>query len=221
MKKITGIIALAALFAATLPADEFVINGDPSDGYVNASGTVNSGQPIFAGGSIGEDSQRSGFPVFVLPTLPENHFIVSVNLTLGLYQNSADSGGMNADIYAMRTSADSTRFSTDYFRGAYGTQGDNGTAIMDDFTTPDTATGDISLDATAQTALATWLQTEYDAGAEGGYYVILRVSHDKDTLGTHNWFRFNDGENNQSQSIPILTITTSAPPAEGADVVIR
>jgi hypothetical protein len=98
----------------------------------------------------------------------------------------------------------------DFFVGAYGTDGTDATAIQADFGISwapgesTSAAGVYSTNATGDTALVTYLNAQYTAGAQAGDYVFLRFNPDT-VQSTNNYWTIASGD---SATPPVLTITT-------------
>ena len=164
--------------------------------------------------------QNSVVLVFQLPSLG-GHSIATANLSvLGTTSNPNATHNTGVDLYAVRwqknTSATTdTKVLTSDFPNqlAYEVIGNSGIGIMNNLlplSTSASLNGTYSTSSAAQTALGTWLQAQYNAGAVAGDYVFLRLNVNSNAGGSL-YYGWTVNSANAPSNPPVLTITTAAP----------
>ena len=183
----------AAVVQQQLQAFEtFTITGDPADAEATRTSVGDGSGSVSAASVAKATTILSGAfntslisPVFVfqLPTLAVGETIVGANLNLNVLKIGGafpdNNIGFNGDLYGLGFRTTPDVLGSDYFTGTADTS--NATLIQSNFlTTTNTTTtaATMSTSDAADTALATYVQAQYAAGAIGGNYVFLRVSPD-------------------------------------------
>jgi MYXO-CTERM domain-containing protein len=209
-----AILSSHTAFAAT-----YSVTGSTADAEVN-SANVGDG-----GGSVSNATKNGTLlpgafnltiisPVFVfqLPTLAPGETITTANLDLRTLR--AGTISFNADLYGLGFRSASTVLGTDYFSGTL--DATDATLIQDNLFTPavSTTASTIGTSATGDTALASYLQAQYAAGATGGSFVFLRLSPDFTTNpGTATSASLGYATSSaETTSKPLLTVTTTPEP---------
>ena len=213
MKKILGTTLMIAMGASVSMASIYNVDAPLDDQQVRGNGTsatslnwVNQQSDQLSGAQSGEIVVQ-----FALPDLG-GETISSANLLASLNAPTWQAWG-NVDVYGVRYSPSVTVALSDYapFSDAAG----NGTKIMDNFYVSGSGTAayvDLNTDASADTALASWLTAQYTAGAVVGDYVFLRFQPDHmDAVSSHA-VAFATADT-VSQTTPVLTIETIPEPA--------
>lgn len=173
-----------------------IITANLADATVWETGEiVKNYRNVFAG-AIG-DVGISGAPgrvamviPFALPTVPEGKIVESAVLKVNVETNDIMTD-LEMDIYALPARTSPTVVSGDYFGGEYGTDA-NATEIQQSIVAKDKPvnpnpwpeTGnppvEMVMSADAGTSLATFINDQYESGAEAGQYIFLRLNCNDD-----------------------------------------
>ncbi len=150
--------------------------------------------------------QAAIFP-FLLPTLPVGAVITSASLTMTL-QSVANAKSIvgTDDLYGRAFRSTPTVITADYFEGAAGASSD--TLLQAGFATKTSVTGAVSTSAAANTALASYLTAQYNAGGAGNY-IFLRLNAQSNQLKSRFWAWYT--ANAAAGQKPVLTITYDVP----------
>lgn len=214
---------LLALSSVAVHAVVFIIPGDPSDVSIGLNDSV---QPIIGwngdgGLQMGDDNaefnkdDQAGIAVFELPDLAgETIGTASLDFTFtsGAFLGPGGDGlPKGVDVYGLRTSSSNAVQTSDY---GFGSTPGNGDLIQDDIfvitnSEPFPGAVSISTDATGDANLASWLQNQYDNGANAGDYVFIRLNLDD---ATNNALAFGSANNATEANRPSLTIATVPEP---------
>ena len=160
-------------------------------------------------GDQGGDAQ-SAMMVFELPSIPEGATVSSANLDVFLETLSPWSG-FNADLYAVRSADSSVVLESDYFTGAYGTDGAS-QEIQDDWMVPSSASASlVSTDDAADSGLGVWIASIYANDPDAaGKYIFLRMSADSAPLAnSYRYYRIHQEDKSNSpvpNFPPVLTL---------------
>jgi len=149
----------------------------------------------------------SGIVRFTLPEISGE--ITSAAFEAYLYKLASD---FNGDLYAVRSSSSGGINASDYYSGANDT---SVTRIENNFVTPSST--DDSTVSTSDSSLKDWINDQYDAGAEAGDYIFLRIS--ADIADPDSKYKFH---NHNDDYPPVLTIVTGGvdPIVGGAEDLI-
>lgn len=216
-----GSVALQAAELTATNAVRKLKPDDMADGNARSGGQTGTGQAdtILRVYQPSATLIYSGMLVFVLPDLG-GESIASANLTLygkpNLPNTTYNSG---VDLYGVRYAAETgsssdTEITTSdsELSNAFSVSGNNGTGIMDGMFPASTSAaleGTYETSATADVALGAWIQAQYNAGAQPGDYIFLRLTADTYSAGavfSRGWvINSADATNN----LPELTITTT------------
>lgn len=221
MKNTTSIsTVLGAVAMASMTSHAATIATTAADARARNDGNVASGSanPIEVGGhGVGGAFNSSYVMPFLLPTLGAGESFDNANLSFYLEQVGTGIGaGEEADLYGLtRTNASATVAAADYFKG------DNdasNTKLQDGILTSSSTVGNATwTDASGSTALTSWLNTQYDDGANAGDYVFLRISYNQAaTPGANERFRIQPFENNDSDPVATITYDVIPEPSSAA-----
>ena len=213
MRKILATTLIAAMGASVSMATIYNLDAPKDDQQVRGNGTsgtslnwVNQQSDQISGSASGELVVQ-----FALPDLG-GETISGANLLASLNAPTWQSWG-NVDVYGVRYSSSVSVALSDYapFSDAAG----NGTKIMDNFYVSGSGTAayvDLNTDASADTALASWLTAQYAAGAQVGDYVFLRFQPDHIDAVAGHAIAFATADT-VAETTPVLTIETIPEPA--------
>lgn len=191
----TEVVTTNAITSAT-----YEIDGHTGDAGLQNNGTLRGtgDSDIRVGGANGSYDQAFTM-VFQLPTLGAGESLSSA--TLSFYGDAAGNQSANLDLYGIGYQSSSTVPSMPYYDSSY--DGDsNATGIQDDIMNPSSSTGTITTDSTGDDNLVDFLNAQYAAGAEGGDYVLFRLSSDANQ-GNYNYYTIDTAE---SSNKPHLTL---------------
>ena len=211
MRRVLAITLVLAFGTSVSMAALINIDADLLDQQARGNGTTATSLNWSGQASDQISGAQSGELIvqFALPDLAGGT-ISSANLLASLNAPTWQAWG-NVDVYGVRYSSAVAVALTDYapFSDAAG----NGTKIMDNFYVSGSGTAayvDLNTDATADTALATWLTDQYTAGAVAGDYVFLRFQPDSMDAVTSHAVAFATA-NTAGETTPVLTIETVIP----------
>jgi len=211
MKKLLTTTLIVAMGASASMAAVINIDADLLDQQARGNGTTATSLNWSGQASDQISGAQSGELIvqFALPDLA-GETISSANLLASLEAPTWQAWG-NVDVYGVRYSSAVAVALSDYapFSDAAG----NGTKIMDNFYVSGSGTAayvDLNTDATADTALASWLTDQYTAGAVAGDYVFLRFQPDHMDAINNNAIAFATA-NTAGETTPVLTIETTIP----------
>ena len=162
------------------------------------------------GVSIGE-WWGDGLTTFVMPfQLPDYGAIPNPFDTAGFgvnYYNKGDSTVTDIDLYAVRTSTNSSILATDWYNGEDDT---NATMIQVSFLTPTNVFGPVSTSETGDANLVAYLNEAYDGGAGARHFVFLRLSYQSSNFAT-GWDAYNVTTRNAAlvSDWPVITATAT------------
>lgn len=147
---------------------------------------------------------------FELPARPSGKSVVGANLKVNIaYQRHWISSDI--DLYGLPYNASNTIYASDIYDGTFANPQGSATGIQDAFFVRTEATGapvttdvEVNSNAGGDTALVAYLNAQYDAGAEAGDYVFLRLGVDA-TSGeaAGNYYAISDESSGEA---PVLTI---------------
>jgi len=163
-------VVCGLVLATSVPAD--IIHGNTADASVrdNLDGTYQLADQGSGEAFVGNRGANNRCVVFVfeLPTRPSGNIVdaSATGLAFDLYEEHVGSGGFGTDLYGVRYNSSSTVLTNDFFGGSL---------LQDDIITPTTAEGIVSTDSAGDAALATWINTQYTAGASQGDFVFLKL----------------------------------------------
>jgi len=144
--------------------------------------------------------------------------IQSASLSVHLFTASG-SMASHVDVYGLGYRSVSGIQSGDFYQGSYDGDTTDATAIMEDFVTPSTSTGALTIESgTAAQALVDYLNAAVSAGAEEGDWVFIRLSPDALESST-KYYGFRSANYTTSAERPTLTITVGGTIATSAPVL--
>ena len=145
--------------------------------------------------------------VFQLPSLGEGEEITSANLSFYLEGTSYYLPEGNADLHGRPYRTSSAVQTGDWYQGAFG--GDSGsTGIQDNILTGSTSAGTVNTDSSGDSALVSYLNAQYNAGAVGGHYVFIRLNADSnETNSPQRYWTVSMADNATAGQRPVLTVT--------------
>ncbi len=161
---------------------------------------------------------------FVLPAIPAGHVVIDANLSFSASRFATFSSGFpEADLYGLnyRTSTnilDTPTLQADYYHSATQAHDPNASLIQDSimsynlFTSNGTFATDyntFNTDSGADSALVSYLNTQYTNGATAGDYALLRLNADGNG-GAGLGSQFYKVGSSLGSSEAVLTITTNA-----------
>lgn len=215
------LLLLAGIWPGMAGADQ--MNGHTADAEfdTNSSGIVTAGPKAVAGTDlyIGRQYYSSSANHYVvpfqLPNLGPGTFS-GVSVTLHTADNDTP---INVNLFALPgTRAVSTTLQTDVKNGAADHR-TNGTLIMQDFwnsSTPEQTPVTTPADGTVDATLASWLNTAYADGANGGQFIFMRLSPAAlYPANDQRGFRMASANNPDAARRPFITYTfnsTGSPP---------
>ncbi len=162
---------------------------------------------------------------FKLPSRPTGESVNAANLKVNLayLRHWIDA---EVDLYGLPYNASSTINASDYYDGTYSDPTGTVTAIQSGFIVRDTGgteplgtqiltDREVNSNSSGDTALTTYINAQYDAGAVAGDYVFLRLSINVSSasspnglLGAH-YYGISDG---QTANAPVLTMEFTSSP---------
>jgi hypothetical protein len=187
------------------------INNVPTNNpYLNGNnvGGVNS-LKVGASASTGAGFTTSAIIPFKLPVRPAGKLVVSANLKIHVNYGRQWIGS-NVDLYGLKYNAVSTIYAVNHFDGAYPDTATDVTAIEDDYFAKNVDAGNLDTprfeetSASGNTALITYINAQYDAGAVAGDYVFLRLNVDDPATTAAHYFGVSDGST--GINAPTLTL---------------
>jgi hypothetical protein len=152
--------------------------------------------------------------VFMLPVLAEGEFLSAAALRFNMGKSGTPT--YNADIYGLGFRPSGTVRQTDYFIGTLDTT--DATLIQDDFGNPTIGSATArTTDDVGDTALLSYLNAQYTAGAVGGDYVFLRLSPDYTDFPVNPpvasvGYTMTAANNASAGNVPQLTLTVIPEP---------
>lgn len=190
---------------STAQAATYAVTGHVDDRELWSDGTLRwIGQTTMRVGGATAGSDGVAFYIFELPSLASGESVASADLSFTLLSISNTPTG-KADLHGFDYRSATTVSIADYYQGSFG--GDSGTTpIQDDILTL-SSSGVITTDSTGSSNLATYLDDQYTAGAQGGDYVILRLNID--VSDETNYYYYNVASANNSGNEPVLSIQTT------------
>ena len=210
-----GLAATAAVMMVAGLARADLIASDSADGTVNASSVIDTGSFNAQAGTLG--TERAYIIPFLLPTLGVGEGFVEADLRLMLFgQNSS---GFNADVYGLtRVAATPDIAAGDFYIGPLDL---SATLIQDNFfTTSSPGLGTpVNSDATGDANLASWLNTQYDNGANAGQYVFLRVGVDASPTGDFRYDVLTQNAGGATEK-PLITYTPGVVPEPSTALLV-
>ena len=202
----------------TIPAD--AKDASPVLDVVGAPVEVDGGDDVVkatkgstrVGASSG--SANSGVYPFQLPALPAGEFVSTANFVVEFI--TADSNSVSDfDLYGLPYRAAPDVLPGDLYSGD--DDPTDATKLQDKFAVdPDDEATFVETDATGDAGLAAYIQAQYDAGAEAGDYLFLRISADTQQAteaGTEGRsLAFFESVERHTTSDPTLTFETEVIP---------
>ncbi len=79
--------------------------------------------------------------------------------------------------------------------------------IQENYVTPVTSPGKISLDSSSMQSFADFINAQYEAGAQAGDYVFLRLNSNTESESSGNYYRFSSADAMASINRPVLELT--------------
>jgi hypothetical protein len=172
MRKFIPIFFGLTILTGHLTAATLTIFGDRADTQVHKQG-IHNGDP---GQNGGQSGMNGGFDysmvfVFHLPALALNEFVTAADFSFFV---TASSSNYNIDLYGLAHRSLPDVLPSDWYTGT----GDPDNILLQAGILPPsfTFTGRTSTSTLGDTALASFLNGQYAAGAVGGDYIFLRLS---------------------------------------------
>jgi chitodextrinase len=154
------------------------------------------------GGASGSNDRAMVF-VFVLPTLAAGEVITDADLSFNL-ESIANTPNGNADLYGLPYQTSLSIGSSQYYDGTF--DGDAGAeGIEGAILTPSSTSGAISTSSTGDANLVDYLNAQYDAGAEGGDYVLIRLNSSVSNEGNYKYYTVSTANSGNGPSLWIET----------------
>lgn len=154
-------------------------------------------------GDVNYDYSAAVIP-FQLPAISGP--VTSASLSLHLFSISGSTSS-HIDVYGLGYRSSASVQSGDFYQGTYDGDSTDATAIMEDFATPSTSTGELLIDSgSAADALVDYLNAQITAGAEEGDWVFIRLSPDA-LEGSTRYFGFRSANYTTASERPILSVT--------------
>ncbi len=208
--------ACCALPDSPLNAATFHITGHKNDGLAQSNGTAGqtSNETVRLGGSGQPTGTSTSLTyLFELPELPEGDVVLSATLTFTVF-NRENNFSFNIDLYGLPFRETATVLASDFYDGTYGgdssatpLQNDIVLASQVDLKSPYTPKQFTTSDA-ASLLLAAHLNAQYEAGAESGDFVPLRLSPDLDSPSNYHYYLTPTADHSTPEYRPVLTIET-------------
>jgi len=156
-------------------------------------------------GGVKSNRDLNGVFAFKIPSLPPNKSIVNASISVAYNgMNGTPSG--NIDIYGLKYQRKPKIDIETFYQGDFGFD-NNGFSIMDDFITPNSATGVIKTDSFASSRLLEYIKMQKDDGAHGGNYLFIRLNVDVKNELNSSYYKISSGDTKNSFDRPILTFT--------------
>ncbi len=186
-------ITFLAAFAGSLQAATTYTLAD--DAEVSSAGNVDSTASDYLYAGFSGSTSFSAVFVFALPDLAADEAFTSADFSANL-NSIYSSPSYNGDLYGLDYRTSSSVLAGDAYSG---TLDANATLVQDNYVTPTIGTGTKSTDATGDTNLLGYLNTQLaasatDRGLGNVAYVFIRVSADKTLSSNYTRYRFRPRE---------------------------
>lgn len=226
--KSISVVLISMFLISVAQGATMIVDGLGSDRGVRSDGAFTSwdGQP---NERVGHSPDAAFVYVFELPTLSDGEVVSTADFKTTVTGGN-DWGALyqkGVDLYGVRLSDSNVVLISDYYGGAFAATGNNGVGIQENFvyqpnnyngSLDPTLPGDYHTDDTADTALATWLQSLYDSPSydpAGSNYAFIRLNGDGDLPGAY-YFTFATANYATESDRPVLTLETIPEPASMA-----
>jgi hypothetical protein len=206
------------------PEWDAIITSPTEDGYVSDPSIITDNNPYLWGfmkvgksAVDGSANTTSAIIPFQLPERPAGQMVTDAALKVYV-SYGREWTNTNVDLYGLqfKKEDDTGRqiFAADHYAGPFGNGTGNGTdkGIEDDYFTknvkqgePDSARWE-ETSVNGNSALATYLNEQYDTGAAAGDWVFLRLSVDNPDMTGAQYFKVEGGD---SQTPPTLSVKFS------------
>ncbi|KAB1068057.1 hypothetical protein F6U93_07935 [Tamlana haliotis] len=189
------------------PNAAFDVNVDLADATIWGNGAIDPSWFQLFGGhvdtGVGGNDHVVGVMPFALPDLPADKKVKSAVLKVNVKNNNSWIT-VEYDVYAIQPRVSSEVLASDFFLGAYDTDG-NATGIQKGFIKNGDPVGEFVMDDASGANLGTYMNNLYENGASAGEFMFLRISANRNDLDTWAHLQFDAGES--GATAPILTVT--------------
>jgi chitodextrinase len=187
---------------------EVVAHADDREIWDTGEGKFFGQQNMRIGGSGSNVDACAVFP-FELPELSEGERIVEAHFSLYLESISGEPAG-SLDLYGLNFRDSSTvSVEGDFFEGPYGEDPD-ATALVAAFATELSAVQDrLTLSEDGRFQLIDYLNAQYEAGANGGDFVFLRLNPSVEDEENYRYWVFGSANATEQGARPILSLEIS------------
>ena len=212
--------AITILFATSSLAPAATLTTTTADARVRFDGQLSTTGTSIEVGSHGSNYATSQFRSvyimpFLLPTLGVGETIGNASLSFSVDTIDNMPNDQNADLYGLaRVDGADTAVAGDFFEGAL--DGSN-ILLQDSILTSLSSVGLNSTNTSGGIALTSFLNTQYNGGANAGNYVFLRISSDVLPSGGNQRYKIATADNTTSQAI--ATINYSVVPEPGSTLL--
>jgi hypothetical protein len=186
-----------------------VVTGAPQDQAVNSVGGFKfiGDQSVRVGDNGTNANEQAWVIPFQVPTIPTGQGVTSASLSVWLQSiGNATSVVGGVDVYGLGWRTSPTILASDYFEGAYNTDGTDATAVQNNIMLNNTPVGTISTNSTGNTALTNYIKAQIAAGAPAGSYIFLRFNAQSNQSTSRFWV-MSSSDNATTTQRPALTIT--------------
>ncbi len=212
------------------PTWDFTLIAPAEDGYVSDPAVITENNPYLTGdmklGKSAVDGSANTTSViipFQLPARPEGKTIK--NASLKVYVSyGREWVNANVDLYGLPFATQSTGNAIhpeDHYAGPFAeSQGSRGAVgIEDDYFTKNVAQGELDTPRWEETTaynqkLIDYINAQYDAGAQEGDWIFLRLSMDNDDMTGAQYFKIDGGEQTNPAELLIAFSGDITPPSD-------
>ena len=167
-------------------------------------------------GGVSDTYDASLVLPFQLPQLGDLEVLESAELKLNL-KAIHNSPANDINLYGLPYRTLSDVLSDDNWQGSYGDDA-NSTAIAQNYISSSSNIGTVPMNTSATTAMAAYINSQYDAGATAGKYAFLRLNSSTANEASNTYFTVGSANEPQSKDRPYLALTIRKAPSSIYDV---
>lgn len=156
-------------------------------------------------GGISNGTDLNGILIFKIPSLPPSKEILGASLTLNFEGKLGNPTG-KIDVHGLDYKREAIIENDLFWQGNFGMDS-KGFSIMNDIITGDSSPGLIESNQFASDRLLEYLNLQFEAGAHGNNYMLLRLNVDVENEQNGAYYKIVSGDSKNSFKRPILKFT--------------